>query len=96
MRPLIIAQRRGWVSEAGFFPSKGWNFFPSVSEFGSLLTDCYEEEPVLLVLLDSWVILRAAQATLLPPPWPVRLPTKTIRSERGRKSYFLPCLLVNI
>lgn len=58
--PQIIAQGRGRVSEVGSSPCKGWNFFPSVSEFGSPLTECCLEEPVLLVLLDLRVTLRAA------------------------------------
>lgn len=60
MWPQIIAQGRGRVSEVGSSPCKGWNFFPSVSEFGSPLTECCLEEPVLLVLLDLRITLRAA------------------------------------
>ena len=66
--PLSVVQRRGWAWEAGCVPSNGASFSPSASEVSSLLTHCGSEKPVFAVL-ESWAILRAAQATL-PVWWP--------------------------
>lgn len=65
MWPLDVVQRRGWAWEAGCVPSNGASFSSSASEVSSLLTHCGSEKPVFIVL-ETWAILRAAQATLLP------------------------------